>query len=107
MADGPQDTPILNLITAMTAASIEASSLDEDRLMLVRLAALIAVDAPAASYLMNLRLAGEVGVDETDVEGVIAAVAPIVGTARIAAAVGHMMKALDLKLDLAQLGIDE
>jgi alkylhydroperoxidase/carboxymuconolactone decarboxylase family protein YurZ len=75
------DTPILDLIASMTADSIEAADLDAETLMLVRIAALVAVDAPPASYLMNLGAAGEVGLDEAEVRGVLAAVAPIVGTA--------------------------
>ena len=40
------ETPVLDLIKTMTRDSIEASTLDEKELMLVRIAALIAVDAP-------------------------------------------------------------
>ena len=39
------DTPVLDLLASMTADSIEASSLDPETLMLVRIAALVAVDA--------------------------------------------------------------
>jgi hypothetical protein len=46
----------------MTAASVERSELDPRSLMLVRLAALAAVDAPPVSYLMNLAVASDVGV---------------------------------------------
>jgi hypothetical protein len=38
----------------MTADSIDASSLDLATLALVRIAALVAVDAPAVSYLLNI-----------------------------------------------------
>jgi hypothetical protein len=41
----PNDTPILDLLASMTADSIAVSSLDPDELMLVRIAALAAVDA--------------------------------------------------------------
>ena len=40
------ETPVLDLIKTMTRDSIEASTLDEKELMLVRIAALVAVDAP-------------------------------------------------------------
>jgi len=103
MATQPEQAPILRLLATMTAASIEASNLDPETLMLVRVAALVAVDAPAVSYMMNLRVAGEAGVNEEQVEGVLAAVAPIVGTSRVVAAATHMMQALDLKLDLEEL----
>ena len=50
--------------------------------MLVRIAGLVAVDAPPASYLLNIGTAGELGVDAEEVEGVLIGLAPIVGTAR-------------------------
>ena len=94
------ETPILDLLERMTAASLEASSLDERTLMLVRIGALVAVDAPPASYLLNLGAAGQAGVDEEQVRGVLAAVAPIVGTARVAAAAGSIAQALGFALEL-------
>ena len=107
MAAQSGDTPILDLLTTMTAASVETTDLDNQSLMLVRIAALVAVDAPAASYLMNLGAAGESGVDADQVQGVLAAVAPIVGTTRVVSAVGKMASALDLKLELEGLGLDD
>jgi hypothetical protein len=72
-----------------------------------RIAALVAVDAPPASYLLNISAAGDAGVDEAQIEGVLAAVAPIVGTTRVVSAVGNMARALDLKLSLAELGLGD
>ena len=103
MSAQSSDTPILDLLGRMTADSMETSSLDEQTLMLVRVAALVAVDAPPASYLLNLGAAGEVGVTSDQVLGVLAAVAPIVGTTRIVAAAGRMVKALGAAIELAEL----
>jgi alkylhydroperoxidase/carboxymuconolactone decarboxylase family protein YurZ len=85
----------------MTAESVAASSLDENTLMLVRIAALVAVDAPAVSYLLNLDAAIEIGIDAEQVRGVLAAVAPIVGTARVASATGKIVDALDVEIEIA------
>jgi alkylhydroperoxidase/carboxymuconolactone decarboxylase family protein YurZ len=87
----------------MTADSIEFSTLDEETLMLVRIAALVAMDAPPPSYLMNLGAAGEIGVDDEQVRGVLAAIAPIVGTARIASAATDIVQALGLAIELAEI----
>ena len=95
------ETPILDLLARMSADSIEASSLDDRTMMLVRIAALVAVDAPPASYLLNLGAAGDVGVDEEEVRGVLAAVAPVVGTPRVAAAAENLARALGFALDSA------
>ena len=103
MSSAPADTPILDLLGRMTADSVETSTLDEQTLMLVRVAALVAVDAPPASYLLNLGAAGDVGVTSDQVTGVLAAVAPIVGTTRVVAAAGRMVKALGAAVELAEL----
>jgi 4-carboxymuconolactone decarboxylase len=100
------DTPVLDLLASMTADSIEASNLDPDTLMLVRIAALVAVDAPPASYVMNLGAASDLGIGEDQVRGVLAAVAPIVGTARVTAATGNIVRALGLALEMAELEAD-
>lgn len=88
------ETPVLDLVARMTADSMGASSLDATSLALVRIAALVAVDAPPASYLVNLGAAAELGIGEDEVQGVLAAVAPIVGTPRVAAATGNIVRAL-------------
>jgi 4-carboxymuconolactone decarboxylase len=103
MADSTSDTPVLDLLESMTADSVEASSLDPETLMLVRIAALVAVDAPPISYLMNLAVASELDVDAEQVRGVLAAIAPIVGTARVAAATGKIVEALAVAIEIAEL----
>jgi 4-carboxymuconolactone decarboxylase len=97
------DKPVLDLLARMTADSLEVSSLDPESIMLVRIAALISVDAPPASYLLNLGMASEIDMDAEQVRAVLAAVAPIVGTARVASAAGNIARALGLALDLAEL----
>jgi len=101
MTDETTETPVLDLLAKMTSDSIEASNLDAETLALVRLAALIAVDAPPASYLLNLGAAGEAGVEAQQIQDVLVTVAPIVGTARVASATGKMARAFGLALDLA------
>ena len=71
MAPSTNETPVLDLLKDMTAASLDATSLDEQTLMLVRIAALIAVDAPPVSYAMNLEAAAEVRLDPEQVRGVL------------------------------------
>ena len=102
MAPPSTETPVLDLLTSMTADSIAVSSLDPDELMLVRIAALAAVDAPSVSYLTNLEAIADVGIDADRVRGVLAAIAPIVGTARIASATGKIVDALDVVIEVAE-----
>ena len=102
MAGSTTDTPVLDLLESMTADSLAASSLDPETLMLVRIAALAAVDAPAVSYLLNIGAASEIGIDAEQVRGVLAAIAPIVGTARIASATGKIVEALEVAIEIAE-----
>ena len=107
MSDTAAETPVQDLLATMTGASMEASGLDTQTLMLVRIAALVAVDAPPASYLLNLGTADAVGVEGETVRDVFAAVAPIVGTARVASGVGNVVRALGFaELAAEQIGED-
>lgn len=103
MADEVAEGPVLDLIARMTADSLEASSLDPETLMLVRIAALVAVDAPPVSYLLNLGAASDIGIDEAQVRGALTAIAPIVGTARVASATGKIVRALAFAIEVAEL----
>ena len=103
MSETTSETPVLDLLASMTEDSMSASSLDDETLMLVRLAALVAVDAPSVSYLLNLALAGELNLDADRIRGVLAAVAPIVGTPRVASATGKIVEALAVELEIAAL----
>jgi 4-carboxymuconolactone decarboxylase len=102
MSASTDETPVLDLLATMTAASLDASSLDAHSLMLVRIAALAAVDAPPASYVLNLGPAADAGVDADEVRGVLTAIAPIVGTARVASATGAIVDALAVAIEVAE-----
>jgi alkylhydroperoxidase/carboxymuconolactone decarboxylase family protein YurZ len=93
-------TPILDTLTAMTAASIVESELDPQSLMLVRLAALVAVDAPTESYLLNLGPAAETGLTLESAQAVLVTVAPIVGAPRVLSAVQRIVQALGVAIDI-------
>jgi hypothetical protein len=88
------ETPVLDTLAALTAVSVESCGLDPRELMMARIAALVAVNAPPASYLLNAGTAADVGITLDDVEGILIAVAPIVGTSRVTAAAGNIMRAL-------------
>jgi 4-carboxymuconolactone decarboxylase len=97
------DMPVVNLLADMTRLSVDASSLDAASLMLVRIAALAAVDAPPTSYLANLGVAADLDMDADQLTGVLTAIAPIIGTARVAAAAGHMLVALGAAIKIDEL----
>src|SRR5215207_2237259 len=102
MAESTTETPVLDLLANMTADSMAASSLDPETLMLVRIAALVAVDAPSVSYLMNLEAASELDIDPERIRGVLAAIAPIVGTPQVASATGKIVEVLTVEIEIAE-----
>lgn len=92
MAKG--DAPVLETVLALNLDSLERSELDARSYFLVRLAALVAMDAGPVSYAMNLAAATEAGVTLEDMQRVLVAVAPLVGTARVTAAAGNVLRAV-------------
>jgi hypothetical protein len=98
MADQASDTPVLDLLTRMTADSMVSAGLDGQSLMIARIAALVAVGAPTASYLANLAAAEAADLDAEQVQGVLAAVAPIVGTTRVVEAAGNIAEAFGIAI---------
>lgn len=74
------------------------SGLDPRSFALVKIAALIAVDAPPASYLWQVQGALDAGVMPREILGVLAAIAPQVGVPKVLAAAPEIMVALDLEL---------
>ena len=71
--------------------------------MLLRRRQLVAVGAPPFSYMANLGVASAMDVDPEKVQGVLTAVAPIVGTTRIAEATGNIVRALAIAIETAEM----
>ena len=90
------DRPVLETLTQMTIDTFDRSGLDAKTYALVRIAALVALDAAPVSYLVNLGAAKEIGVQAEDVRGVMIAIAPVVGTARVVSASSKLIRALGL-----------
>ena len=99
MATG--NTPVLEALVEINAISMSRTELDARSLLLVRLAALAAVDAPVPSYLLHIGPAMDAGLTVEDAEDVLVAVAPIVGTPRTVAAAAKISEALDVAIEVA------
>ncbi|WP_101384447.1 carboxymuconolactone decarboxylase family protein [Kitasatospora sp. GP30] len=100
------ETPVLDTLAAMTVDSVERCGLDEATLILTRIAALAAMDAPATSYLAHLGPAVEAGMTVERLQDVLVAVAPIVGTARVMSAAGHITQALGFAIAVADIEVE-
>ena len=96
------ETPVLDTLADMTTASLDHNALPPRELMLARLAALIAMDAPPASYLLNAGPAAESGVTGEDVQGVMVGIAPVVGAPRVIAASGNILRAFGFAIAVAE-----
>jgi 4-carboxymuconolactone decarboxylase len=75
------------------------SGLDARTFALVKIATLIALDAPPASYAWQIANASEEGVTAEDFLGVLKAIAPQVGGPRVVAAAPEIMLAMGLAID--------
>lgn len=100
LAEG--DLSVLDTLTHMTEGSFEASGLDPESFMLVRLAALATLDAAPASWLVNIKIGGEAGLTPERMVGTLIAVAPVIGTARVVSAAGSIVRALGMAKTLAE-----
>jgi len=76
----------------------ERSRLDDRAYALVKLAAIMALDAPPASYLWQVANALAAGATPEDMLGVLIAIAPQIGGPRLVAAAPELMVALGLTL---------
>jgi hypothetical protein len=101
------DTPVMDTLTSMTATSLDNSDLPPREFMIARIAALVAVDAPAASYALNAIPASDSGITLDDVEDILVAVAPIVGTTRVVAATANIAEGLGFVIALAEAELEE
>ena len=97
------DAPVLDMLADMTAASVERNTLPPRDFILARLAALIAVDAPPVSWFANAAAVQESGLTAEDIQGVMIAVAPVVGAPRVMAAGGHILRALGIAIAVADV----
>ena len=80
------------------------SGLDARTFALVKIAVLIALDAPPASYAWQIANAVEDGVTAEDFLGVLKAIAPQVGGPRVVAAAPEIMLAMGLAIDEEEEG---
>ena len=92
------DQRVLDEMVEFRTAEQESTGLDARTFSLVKIAALIAVDAPPVSYLWQVANALDAGATPQDLVGVLRAVAPQVGGPRAMAAAPEIMVALGLEL---------
>lgn len=103
LAVGEED--LITQLLEMQLHNLENSGLDSRTYSLVKIAALIALDAPPASYVAQVTFALEAGVHPDEILRVLVAVAPQVGLPRAVAAAPELMLALGLNLESEPAGV--
>ena len=97
------DLEVLGEALELREAAQESSGLDARTFSLVKIAALVALDSPPASYLWQVANALDAGATPGQILGVLRAVAPQVGGPRVVAAAPEIMVALGLALPAIRL----
>lgn len=77
----------------MNATNLDESALDARTYALVRIAAMVALDAPTISFATMLELGQENGMTPEEVAGVLVALSPIVGGPRVMSATEKLVTA--------------
>ena len=92
------DSSSLDEATGLREELRAESGLDQRTFALVKIAALVALDAPPASYVWQVKAALDAGAQPREILGVLTAVAPQAGLTRVVAAAPEIMLALGLDL---------
>jgi alkylhydroperoxidase/carboxymuconolactone decarboxylase family protein YurZ len=96
------DLEVLGEALELREGAREGSGLDPRSFALVKIAALVALDSPPASYLWQVANAIDAGATPRDILGVVRAVAPQVGGPKAISAAPEIMVALGLTLPTGQ-----
>ncbi len=98
MTNASSETPVLDTLAAITAESVARCTLDPNSLLAARVAALAAVDAPVASYVMHVGPAVEAGLTVDQIQNILIGIAPVIGTPRTLAAAMNITEALGIAI---------
>jgi hypothetical protein len=101
------ENPLLDTLMGINAVSLANVDASLEGIIAVRLAALVAVDAPPASYLAMLRAAEGTLLTLEDARNVLIAVAPIVGTPKVITAARNLVTALGFEIEIDELLFEE
>ena len=103
-----RDDVYIDRILGDDRRNLDESGLDEKTHALVRIAGLIAIDAAPPSYMCSVESALAYGASPEEIVGVLIAVLPAVGSARIVSAAPRLSLALgyDVAAGLEEFGVE-
>jgi 4-carboxymuconolactone decarboxylase len=95
------DDHLIRSMLTIPPGQVEASGVDPKCCALVRLGALVALGAPCVSYQWGVQWALAAGATADEIVGILIAVAPVTGVARVVAAAPEFALALGYDIDAA------
>jgi 4-carboxymuconolactone decarboxylase len=96
-----RDDAYFDALLANDSVNLGASRLDWKTHALVRIGALVAIDAAPASYMWTIESARREGVTDDEIVGCLIAVMPVVGVARVVSAAPKVGFALGYDVEAA------
>ena len=107
MANG-SESRVLDAVMNMSEGALDlVTTLDVQSVLLVRFAALVALDAPPLSYAAHFKAASGLGVTQAQVEDILLALLPLVGTARVVSAGSKIARAVGISVLGAEADLDQ
>jgi 4-carboxymuconolactone decarboxylase len=85
--------PLFQALARLNTGLPASDDLDERTAVLMRFAALVALDAPPASYVVTLAIAEELGITPETIQAGLIGLAPVVGGPRIVSAAAGVQQA--------------
>lgn len=86
--------PVLAALAKQSEGALQNAEIDQQTALLVRISALVALDAAPASYLVHLAVADRSGIRAEAIEATLIELLPLVGSARVISAAGKIKQAL-------------
>ena len=101
------DEEFIENVLGVEMGNVEVSGLDARTHAIIRLGALLALDAPAVSYQWNVDEAFGAGVTPDEIVGCLIATAPIVGIPRVVSAAPELAAMIGYDIDAALEALPE
>ena len=86
--------PVLEAIARQSENALQQDAIEPRTALLVRIAALVALDAAPASYVVHLGLADRAGIKAEEIQATLVELLPLVGSAKVVSAAGKVNQAL-------------
>jgi 4-carboxymuconolactone decarboxylase len=86
--------PVFEALARLNSSVLDSGELDERTILLMRFAALVAVDAPPASYLVMMAVAEDFRITPEQLQAGLIALAPVVGGPRVVSAAAAVQEAV-------------